>query len=628
MATLIPSLASCLGRMTSGEKRLARRLEAKLEDDYLCWYEVAVGPQRLHPDFLILHPRRGLLVLEVKDWKLDTIQRANRTEFTLLVRNSPTNVPNPLLQARQYAHAVVSLLEQDPCLLQPEGGRYQGKLCFPYGYGVVLSNITRKQFEATDLGEVLEAHYVICQDEMLESVDAELFQKRLWEMFSVRFDSILSLPQIDRIRWHLFPDVRINASQLSLWAQAESDTSWDEQDAGVERATMEAVVPDLLRVMDIQQEQLARSLGEGHRVIHGVSGSGKTLVLGYRCLYLAKAMHLPILVLCFNVALASKLQWLIEEKGLGSQVRVRHFHRWCAEQLELYHVPKPEFGQGYLNRLVEQVIAGLERGQIPAGQYGAVMIDEGHDFRAEWFKLVAKMVNPETNSLLVLYDDAQSIYSRRSSRRKFSFSSVGVQARGRTTILRLNYRNTAEILGVAYEFAKELLTAEQAEEDGVPLVEPETAGRHGAVPELVSQPAFSLEVQYLTKRMQALHDEGTEWNDMAVIYRSHFMGEVITSQFRSAGIPVEWLNEEPSKRYYKPQAASIKVMTMHSSKGLEFPVVVIPGLGYMPHSKAEPLSEARLLYVAMTRAMDTLILTHHQESEFVQRLGEARASLA
>ncbi|MFV8642406.1 DNA helicase II, partial [Ralstonia pseudosolanacearum] len=64
MATLIPSLNSCLGRMTSGEKRFARRLEAFLEGDYLCWYDVTVGIKRRRPDFLILNPHRGLLALE------------------------------------------------------------------------------------------------------------------------------------------------------------------------------------------------------------------------------------------------------------------------------------------------------------------------------------------------------------------------------------------------------------------------------------------------------------------------------------------------------------------------------------------------------------------------------------
>ena len=48
-----------------------------------------------------------------------------------------------------------------------------------------------------------------------------------------------------------------------------------------------------MRVMDLQQEQLARSLGDGHRVIHGVAGSGKTLILGFRCVHLAEMLRKP-----------------------------------------------------------------------------------------------------------------------------------------------------------------------------------------------------------------------------------------------------------------------------------------------------------------------------------------------
>ena len=39
----------------------------------------------------------------------------------------------------------------------------------------------------------------------------------------------------------------------------------------------------------MERIELARSLGDGHRVIHGVAGSGKTMILGYRAEYLAKA---------------------------------------------------------------------------------------------------------------------------------------------------------------------------------------------------------------------------------------------------------------------------------------------------------------------------------------------------
>jgi superfamily I DNA/RNA helicase len=83
---------------------------------------------------------------------------------------------------------------------------------------------------------------------------------------------------------------------------------------------------------------------------------------------------------------------------------------------------------------------------------------------------------------------------------------------------------------------------------------------------------------------------------------------------------VDWLQEEGTKRRFDPSADSIKLLTMHSSKGLEFPLVAIPGLGYMPGTDLDQAEEARVLYVAMTRAMDELVMTCHRPSGFVQRL--------
>ena len=127
-------------------------------------------------------------------------------------------------------------------------------------------------------------------------------------------------------------------------------------------------------------------------------------------------------------------------------------------------MPRPPGQRDYASysaALVRSTVDAVERGQIPRGQYGAVLIDEGHDFEPDWFRRVAQMVDPATNSLLLLYDDAQSIYTK-GRRKKFSFARVGIQAQGRTTILRLNYRNTVEILSVAKAFAEELLNPEDA----------------------------------------------------------------------------------------------------------------------------------------------------------------------
>ncbi|HEY9658854.1 MAG TPA: NERD domain-containing protein, partial [Allocoleopsis sp.] len=482
MATLIPAFHSCAQRMTSGERRFAERLQQKLEDEYFLWYDIAIGKRRLHPDFILLHPHRGLFILEVKDWKLDTIREINPDTVTLLTAEGLKTVKNPLEQAKHYAFAVKGALERDT-FLQEQSGKHQGSLVCPYAYGVVFTNITRRQFEATEgLSLIFPSHLLICQDEFYETVEVMTFQQRLWDMSHYSFGYTLSPEQIDRIRWHLFPEIRISVEQ----------------------------------VMDIQQEQLARTLGNGHRVVHGVAGSGKTLILIYRCQFLAEQITKPILVLCYNICLASRLRQMMKEKGLGDRVKVRHFHGWCADQLKQYRIPFPDpnqyAGSAFYEQQVQQVIDAVEAGFIPTGQYGAVLIDEGHDFEPHWLKLAVQMVDAETNSLLLLYDDAQNLYGTK-KRKPVSFNQLGIQARGRTTILKVNYRNTYEVLTTAYEFAKTFLTpSTQSEEDAPLLVLPQSAGRHGVKPELIPLPSFKQELIYLIDRLHQFHNQGIAWN--------------------------------------------------------------------------------------------------------------------
>jgi len=325
-------------------------------------------------------------------------------------------------------------------------------------------------------------------------------------------------------------------------------------------------------------------------------------------------------VLCFNVALASKLEHMIAERGLHDRVTVRHFHGWCSDQLKLYNVKKPHNGADYHERLVSAVIDAVARGQIPRAQYGAVLIDEGHDFSPDWLKLITQMVDPETNSLLLLYDDAQSIYSKQRSR-KFSLKSVGIQAQGRTTILRVNYRNTNEILDCAFRVAEDVIKPEDAEDDGIPLVMPEMAGRHGAVPKLIRARSLSEEAKQIAGQLKSFHFEGRVWRDMAVLYCAHFIGDEIVKGLQQANIPFERL-EKGSSRKYKAGEDSVKLMTMHASKGLEFPIVAIAGLGHMPYRPDQEADDARLLYVAMTRATERLVLTASKASAFVQKWAE------
>jgi hypothetical protein len=611
LATLIPSRNSCLPDMTGGEKRLSERLEQKLEDDYLLWYDVPIGPKQRRPDFVVFHPRRGLLVLEVKDWKPGAIQQADRTLFTLLTGSSSVKEHNPLMQARDCATEIYKELQRDPALRYPPGHHYEGKLLMPWGYGVVLANISRKQFEAGQLDAVIPAHLVICQDEMYESVEAEALQERLWAMFPQVFPTALTLPQIDRVRWHLFPEIRVEPGegQFGLFA------------SGGRSSETRLEIPDLIKVMDAQQELLARSLGDEHRIIHGVAGSGKTMILGFRAMQLARSLSKPILVLCYNKTLAARLDQLMGERGLSDKVQVYNFHKWCRSMLTAYHVPVPEDGPHYADELPPAVIAGVDSGQIPRFQYGAVLIDEGHDFEPEWYKLIVQMIDPNTNSLLVLYDDAQNIYGQ-ANRKKISWKSLGVQAQGRTTILKLNYRNTLEILSVARGFANELLLERSEEDDGIPLVAPESAGRRGALPELIRVERMEDQLPAIIQRLRDERTSGRRLSDMAVIFRNGWEGEKLHEALQRADIPSQLAEGNGNSSLFVVDD-TVKLITMHSSKGLEFPLVIIPGLGSLPKPGKDEAEEARLLYVAMTRATERLVLIHHEDSIFSQRIRNA-----
>jgi hypothetical protein len=598
--------------MTAGEKRLARRLEALLDDDYLCWYDIPVGRKNRYPDFIILHPSRGLLFLEVKDWKLENIKKISKTRVELLTNNGKVTAPNPIEQARQYAYQVVNMLQADSQLVS-QSGKHKGKLKFPYGYGVVFTHINQvnlNQALTPDGVSVLPDHLVLCKDEIPEKMDPEAFQEQLWAMFNYNFAQKLSLPDIERIRWHLFPELRIAATQGDLLVDLEDD------DSAEDRAP---TVPEIIKVMDIQQEQLARNLGGGHRVIHGVAGSGKTMILGFRALQLAQILTKPILILCFNVSLAANLRHYVAEKKIEDKVQVYHFHDWCGQQIKTYHCDVPEGEAPYFERQVTAVIEGVDKSQIPRAQYGAVLIDEGHDFEPEWLKLITQMVDPEIDSLLLLYDDAQSIYKKNSSL-DFSLSSVGVKARGRTTILKLNYRNSKEILDFAYQFAQEFISEAESDDDHIPVIAPESAGGSGPVPVFKPFEQQKQELDFIVRCVRKWLVDGDEPNEIGILVPSKKMAGAIAESLNKAGIPNQSLFDKNTKAAYKPDQPLVTVLSIHSSKGLEFETVILAGIDKIQYVAEELAGQVRLMYVGMTRAKSKLLITSSAETVFTERL--------
>jgi len=594
MAKLMTSLALCSERMTHGERRVALRLESHLSDDCLIWYDIPVGRKYRHPDFVIIDPANGLIFLEVKDWKLSTLQHADPQTVTLRTEQGVKQEQNPLLQVREYACATVEMLSHDP-ELQQKTGLYKGKLNIAWAYGVVFTNITRQQLTSLSSEGAVESLFptalTICQDEMTESVSLSAFRSKISALFTTRFRPTITPAIRNILRQHLFPEIAIPVKNKRN---------------------------RVCRVMDLQQEVLARNLGEGHRVIHGVAGSGKTLILFYRCLYLSETTTRPILVLCFNIILANYIRDCIADRGLSDKVHVYHFHDWCASAARKFNLSVSREGP-FFDKCFAALENAVNSGVVTDVGYDAVLVDEGHDFDRSWLSLIARLFDNANRSLLLMYDDAQSLY-RRERALNFSLASVGIQAQGRTSVLRVNYRNTRRILNFAYAFSRDYFERHHNQE--VPLVLPEACGEDGDNPDIVQCPSAEEEARCVVVWLKEKYAVTGRWGDMAVLCPTRFSADRLTGLLMQHEIPTAISFAAADKKGYSHRDDVVHMLTFQSSKGLEFPHVAVINASFV-HKAAEDKSEAiPALYVAFTRATRSLLVTCYKENSISRHLAK------
>ena len=244
----------------------------------------------------------------------------------------------------------------------------------------------------------------------------------------------------------------------------------------------------------------------------------------------------------------------------------------------------------YAKELVLLVRNAMDEGVIPKSQYHSVLVDEAHDCDPEWLRLIVDQVDTKTNSLLLVYDDAQRLYSHHG--KKFTWSSVGIDARGRTTILRTNYRNTKEIL----EYAEPFLPQSDEEE----ILSPRSAGRTGKPPRLITCEDEAAQRNQVAQACLLLQSEGWELSDIAVLCRTKQSSTKFANAIEQAGMLTRVIDGMESS--ISQTVPCVSLLTMHSSKGLEFPVVLIPDI----HNMRE--DDNRLLYVAITRATVLILL--------------------
>jgi hypothetical protein len=595
---------------SKGEQRLFAILQ-RLPDNWIVYYEPIIGSR--YPDFVAIAPDLGIIVIEVKGWNPNDILGGDLQAIRVRDRGVEKSEVHPVRQARGYQNNL-----RDECrksrearsLLLHATGQHEGKFVFPFCHFAVLSNITSEQLAGHRLGDltaVFPPTKVLPRDGLLqwEELPADAICDRIKAYFDPFWDIPRLTPrQVDVLRGVIHPEIRI-------------ESRYD---------------PAQLAILDMRQERHARGIGGGHRIVYGVAGSGKTVLLIARAKLLCQqAPEAQVMVLCFNVALAAYLGGVLASRG---NVSVYHFDGWAkanrvvrrggmgTEPLE----SNESLGARMKNR--------LQGGNGDSRRFDAVLVDEAQDFDRTWFECVREaMKDPDDGDLLIVGDRQQGIYGAKT----IVWSSVGIKALGRTLHAALdldkNYRNSREILDLAAAFAQdqEQLTDDQF---GIVPVDPSKALRAtGVMPMLVRSNSRKDECQRATSIVAALlHANGCkdprfpdslEPSQIGILYpwmptkESPLLAEFIKGLQTLA--PVVRLHGDDRGRVAEP---GIKVQTIHASKGLQYRAVILLWADRLPRnfSNSDPVEEVKLMYVALTRPEDYLFITHSEPSPFIERI--------
>ncbi len=271
--------------------------------------------------------------------------------------------------------------------------------------------------------------------------------------------------------------------------------------------------------------------------------------------------------------------------------------------------------------ICQTATAALIDGAIKS-PFDAVLVDEVQDLSVPELRLVKALA---TEELVLFGDTGQRIYAG-----GFSLSALGVDVRGRSTILRINYRTTEQIRRAA-----DRLIGDTSDDmnDGNESRKGTRSILSGPPPSLQGYSTPDEELAATVTHLRAWIASGLRPETIAVFARTKRELKSLERALTTADLPVHLLADEDEGQ---PQA--IALGTMHGAKGLEFKAVLIAGCTeklvpfnlYVskitdPQDLEHALAnERRLLYVAMTRARDELRITWSRKpSPFLAPLLEA-----
>lgn len=364
---------------SDAEYRLFDTLKHGLDNDYTVYAGVRwlrktrYGAVNGEADFIITHPERGLLVLEVKGGGI-SVDGVTGTWYSRDRYGDRHVIKNPVEQAQNNFYDVCNVIADAP------GGsdlRNNG------GHAVVFPDSRMEGWLGADLPREI----------LIDAIDLDNVQTAIDRAFSY---------------WSTTRSASFNPAALKT-LQTIFARSWD---LPISLAAAIRQEGEQFRRLTEQQFGLLDFLSmHNQALIAGCAGSGKTMLAAEKARRLA-GQGFNTLLTCYNKNLAN---WL--RKSLAPTpptLRIQHFHELAHEHatkagLDM-NKPQDVSDDTWFREILPEKL--LDATAILTERFDAIIVDEGQDFSDEWWvPLQALLTDPDKGIWYIFYDDEQRLYT-------------------------------------------------------------------------------------------------------------------------------------------------------------------------------------------------------------------------
>ncbi len=567
--------------LTLGERKVYELFDEKLSNDW----EMYIQPHLngLRPDLVLLNPNAGIAVYEIKDWSLTSTQHKIKSKKD-----------NPLYKIRLYKDEILELY--CPRLNDSLGNAAKQAITA----GLVFTQVPQDQVESLlspyrdSRMNQYPSHYPLVGSDSFVEGHLEVLFPEYSKWGSQNPSRVMSLEA---------------AKDLRGWLK-EPAFSQEQREP--------------LEMDDRQREIATTRTRSGYRRVKGPAGSGKSVAIAARAAEIASEGK-RVLVCTFNITLMNYLRDLVsrhartlasqqatQSQVIRQQIEFRHFHGWCKRICE-HAGRKEDYDQLWrgvngkterrvvLNEHMPRLVMKLYddptvRDNLPT--YHAVLVDEGQDYRPDWWQVLRKSVVSDEEMLLIA-DKTQDIYGTAADWTEDAMNGAGFS--GPWMDLETCYRLPAKIIPLLQEFGHKFLISDEV--DIPEQLELELYQDNGTVNlrwvQVLQGAPINVCVEEARMQMQRLRSD-TAIPDITFLAEID-PGREFVERFKQKGVnvlntfgPDDEFTRRKKLGFFQGDAR-VKATTLHSFKGWEARHLVV----YV--SKIETAIDRALLYTALTR---------------------------